>query len=214
MKKNKRIIGFDLDDTLTCSINNLASINQVLNTNYKLADMRDYDTIYAGDTDRDGRDDFWDLVMPTFVKQAKVSERSLKMLMQLLPGYDEVVIITAREERYKEDTLEWLKNAGLPFEPTQVILTSGYDKMKAIRDTGCNTFVEDRMETLDKVHQEFPFVETVLVQQPWNEDLDSSLVGYIVDWDGTVHSNYNKGKTVIDMLKNSKSDDLKLKRIV
>jgi uncharacterized HAD superfamily protein len=132
----------------------------------------------------------WDLPTDLNNLYKRFENHGLYAALPVLPGVKEaidhfklvmglrIILLTARPERFGEDTYLHLKTHGIKFD--ELIFQA--DKVKAIREIAKRlhviAFADDKLETIEKVNEKCRVDHIFLINMPHNqkEDLDPDII--------------------------------------
>lgn len=81
---------------------------------------------------------------------AKASEADVSIVNDIAKNLvDEVYYITSRPKKLHYDTATWIKDSGFPFADNLIMADENGGKVKVVKDTKCNFYVEDRPKYLE-----------------------------------------------------------------
>lgn len=172
-------IGVDIDGVLANSLPLwVAELNNYFNKSKQLEEIHLYD----------------------IHKTYEISQRDLKLFLERRGRYlmkspepvtgasyylgrikqhHEIYIITARDKRYREETQEWLKKHGLPYD--ELLLLGSHDKKEPCLARNLKVLVEDTLEIGVEVSS--AGIPVLLLDAPYNQGTLPELVYRKRSWD-------------------------------
>ena len=90
----------------------------------------------------------------------------------------DIFIVTARDERYRRETTDWLHKFNMPFD--ELLLLGSHEKKEACLSRNLNVFVEDTLEIGVKVSS--AGVPVLLMDAPYNQGALPDLVYRAYSW--------------------------------
>ncbi len=90
----------------------------------------------------------------------------------------DIYIVTARDERYKQETVDWLNKHNLPYD--ELILLGSHEKKEACLSRNLSVLVEDTLEIGVKVSS--AGVPVLLLDAPYNQGALPDLVYRAYSW--------------------------------
>ena len=136
-------ICIDIDGTVTEAYYWLESANQYFGMTVAPEDVTVYDIHDVMGIDRASYDQFYDLNGIRLHRDAK-ARPGASTVIQWLHQKHWVHFVTARSERMRDTSLEWLKTHGMPLD--SISLLDSHDKVKRATELECDLFIEDRYE--------------------------------------------------------------------
>jgi len=152
---DKKVIGFDLDDTIT------DIYKDMLNEAYKFDLSINGNGIINNDEYLVGKKYKWsDEILDLFfrkhrikvVERAKIRDNAIKIMNKLKEDGYKIVIITARSDKYYDDsyqyTYNWLKKNDIPFDK---LIVNAKDKREVCLSENIGIFVDDMPQNCEDV---------------------------------------------------------------
>ncbi|HHU85417.1 MAG: 5' nucleotidase, NT5C type [Pelotomaculaceae bacterium] len=90
----------------------------------------------------------------------------------------DVYIVTARDERYRQETMDWLSKYNLPYD--ELLLLGSHEKKEACLSRNLSVLVEDTLEIGVKVSS--AGVPVLLLDAPYNQGALPDLIYRAYSW--------------------------------
>ena len=133
----------DIDGTVTEPYYWLQSANRFFNTNVREKDVTDYEIHRVLGIQRKAYDAFYDAQGQELHRQAAIREGA-KDVLHRLSAHHRIHFVTAREQKMKDVSLEWLERHELPMNTLSLLGT--YDKTAEAKRLDCGLFIEDSLQ--------------------------------------------------------------------
>lgn len=171
-------IGIDIDGTITTPFYWLDFYNKNLNKNMKPKDITTYDhhlsfgiSLHAFNTFRNNHlEEIHDLALPRHEATLYVN--------RLFFEFQDIHIITAREEKLERLTRKWLDKYKINYLSLHHLGST--EKLSTAIQLNLDVIIEDRLETaLEMIKWQIP---TILFNTPYNEGLEHPLLYRVNTW--------------------------------
>lgn len=133
----------DIDGTVTEPHYWLNRANRFFKTQVEPKDVRSYDIHEVLGVKRSAYDEFYSLFGKLVHKEARARMGAAEVLNKLYMRH-RIHFVTAREERMKDVSMEWLSRHNFPMDTIALLGTC--DKVGQARDLKCDLFIEDSLE--------------------------------------------------------------------
>jgi uncharacterized HAD superfamily protein len=181
-------IAIDLDEVMACL---LESVNDYYNkknkTNFKVKDFYTYDWWSVWNiSQEEAIEEFFIFMKSNLSKQIKPVKDAIESI-NILKDKFEIIVITARQEEFKEQTEEWIKKH-FPGLEQSVYFTNVYSrsfkpskKSDVALKLGVNTIIEDQVvHAYDCANKG---IKVILLDSPWNQDVSGKNIERVYSWD-------------------------------
>lgn len=165
-------VGIDIDGTITTMDIIIDVFNRETGKELTLEDLKYYDVGKCYGIDKEESKRIWKNYTVEIVKRS-IPIWNLQDFMYGWERYgitgkkrNEIIIVTARPEEYKEETILWLKNNKVDFDE----IYFGYDKkIDAVGEYFLDIFIDDKADNIKDIEEsEHIECEAFLVDQPYN----------------------------------------------
>ncbi len=140
----------DIDGTITEPYYWIPRVNSYFNTNIQEKDAVVYEIHKILGVEADDYIKFYNLYGELLHKEAKARFGVTKMIKKLYEEH-KIHFVTAREEKMKHVTLEWLTEHKIPMH--SVSLLGSHDKVAKAQELKSDFFIEDRYENAIQLSQ-------------------------------------------------------------
>jgi uncharacterized HAD superfamily protein len=140
----------DIDGTITEPYYWLARANQYFNKQLKPGDITIYDIHKLLGVEADEYSYFYSLYGEQLHREARIRSGAEEIINKLF-DYHTVHLVTAREEKMRKVTMEWLSRHRIPMD--SIALLGSNDKADRAKALGCDIFIEDRYENAMQLSQ-------------------------------------------------------------
>jgi|GEM_PF-594469 uncharacterized HAD superfamily protein len=96
----------------------------------------------------------------------------------MIKKYHDIYIVTARDEGFRQETVDWLRKHNLPYD--ELILLGSHEKKEACLSRNINVLVEDTLEIGVKVSS--AGVPVLLLDAPYNQGTLPDLIHRVYSW--------------------------------
>lgn len=158
-------IAFDIDGTLTDNSTWYDALEKKFG--WKRDDIQHKYYQVTGEQCEELINEYYDLIY----NQAVVESGAVSAVRNLNKRH-EIYYITARDEKYREETSKWLKLHGFPFDDSKLIFNR--NKAEVCCDLGIKVLVEDCGEHLDELAEKNILV--FLIERTYNSKQDNDWV--------------------------------------
>lgn len=168
-------IGFDIDDTL---IQLRKHAFQLFKKKFnKEVDDEIFPTINTVEiyapfelTNEDGYK-YWDEFRPElYFTDCPAYEHAIEVLNELAKEGHDIFYITARPKKYKEQTMEWVKQMGFPVVDEQFYCgMADHEKVEIIKDLHLDIYIDDKPNVLDTLTD--LSTHLIVFNQPYNQEV-------------------------------------------
>lgn len=174
----KVTIAFDIDDTLT----RFSKQKELLEREFNIRVPEEgYGTYCFGESigiTKKQEVEFWDKHLVELIEDVEpngVYEEIMSAFLPFKKSEYSVLIITARDERYRAATINWLNKNDIKFD--SLIMTAGASKCDLIKSMNINYFVEDNPNFFKEVVEKGLSDECVYIKnsRPNNQESFSYL---------------------------------------
>lgn len=143
---NVNKIGIDIDNTLTKLDVVLEAMSEYYNKPLaRVDDVLDYNLSGVYDIPEEEAINFWKENESWICTESNMCPVVSKVIKDnFINEYSEVHIITARDEKYRKETVEWLKENGIEYD--SLIMTGGESKKNIINNLGLDVMIDDKPE--------------------------------------------------------------------
>ncbi len=131
----------DIDGTITEPYYWLEKANTFFNRNVKPIEVVEYDIHSVLDIDRDDYLTFYNIHGESLHRDSDHRAHASHVLNALAKQHN-IYYVTAREERMKDVTLNWLKEHDMPTAP--LYLLGSHHKVQQAKELDCDLFIEDK----------------------------------------------------------------------
>ena len=187
------VIGIDIDEVLADTLPAfVAFINQHLTVSYKTEDFFSYqfeDVI--GLSVEETRELIKEFYRSSHFENLSVIDGA-KGAIELLNEKHELVVITARQDYVREQTLYWLQShfgsvfKSIHFANHNSADTTGICKSEICLENGVNIHIEDNAEAAYACATKG--VDIFLFNRPWNTQLESERITRVSHWDEVINA--------------------------
>ena len=157
-------IGIDIDGTITEPYYWLPRANRYFNTQVKAREIKEYDIHKVLGIKLEEYDEFYRIYGKTLHQEAGIRAGAREVINRLYMQY-RIHIISAREAKMQEVTLEWLNRYQIPMD--SVSLLGSCEKVPRARALGCDIFIEDKYENAVQLAQ--AGIEVLLIDSGYNK---------------------------------------------
>ena len=180
-----KVIGLDLDNTLTKIDTTLDIISRELSTTrIDIDDVVDYNLFSSFMLPSENEEKFWFQNEGEIVRNSILSQERYEAILNNFSNSNTVFhIITSRHPMHKFDTMDWLKRNNIPYD--KLIMTAGAPKVEYIEELGIELMADDAPKVITDIYQKRlnEKVDVLKVEYQYNKELPSK---YIMDLNGNV----------------------------
>ncbi|WP_027398797.1 nucleotidase [Anaerovorax odorimutans] len=167
----------DIDGTVTEPYYWIPRVNEYFNTNIEPKDVKFYEIHKLLGVKENVYNEFYEIYGELLHKEAKIRV-GVKEIINKLYDLHNIYFVTAREERMRYVSLEWLTRNQLPMHG--IHLLGSHNKVRKAVDLDCDLFIEDRYENaLQLAHAGF---EVLLIDCNYNKGMLPSNVTRVRHW--------------------------------
>lgn len=173
----KKVIGIDIDGTLTDPGYFIPFLNKKFNKDidFKTVKIYDYAELYQVKNDdlrqyfrTDGKD----------VMFGQDLLENVKDVVLELDSEHKVYIITARKEEFYDNTKNWLNSVGL--NNLELFCLGSPEKAELAKKLGCNYFIEDHPTASIEIAKNN--IDVLLMDAPYNSMTEHQNIKRIFNW--------------------------------
>ncbi|MDA3855928.1 MAG: hypothetical protein PF569_06705 [Candidatus Woesearchaeota archaeon] len=178
-------IAIDVDQVLCESTENLLDmVNSKDNSNYKLEDMKDY--FFEWLTPKyDAKEMFEEylVMLDKNILNLKAINNA-KEILNILKDKYELYVLTARDSKVRDRTIEWINNnfgEGI-FKEFIFLDETGYDcKSGVCVEKGFDLMIDDAPHVIENVSKKG--IQTFVMSWPWNKNiLENEKINRVNSW--------------------------------
>lgn len=136
-------LGIDIDGTVTEANYWLPRANRFFKTKVEPKDVKQYEIHEVLGIKKGMYDEFYNLFGKLLHKEAKARTGASEVLNTLSREHS-IHFVTAREEKMRDVSLEWLERHQIPVD--SIVLLGSYDKVDEARKLKCDIFIEDSLQ--------------------------------------------------------------------
>ncbi|CAG9619327.1 5' nucleotidase, NT5C type [Sutcliffiella rhizosphaerae] len=174
----KKRFGIDIDGTLTCPTTFVPFINETLNRNITLDDMKQYDlTPLMGLTE----EEFWkwmDEMEPVIYKDAPLAQGAQSIVQKWKNEFD-LYFISARRQHLFEITQNWFSKQAIDYNHLELIGT--HNKIASVKKHRIDLFFEDKHDNACDISEECK-IPVILFDTPYNREPIPQNVYRVQNW--------------------------------
>ena len=152
MRKYRKI-GIDIDNTMTNISTTLEAMGDFFGTHTpELIEITEYNLSSVFGFHKKVEIDFWNAMNERIIENSILEEsRFDKMLGLFTDENTDIYIITSRDVKYYEQTINWLLGNGVFFK--DIYFTSGKSKLEVIHNIGLEAIIDDNPDLFYEVQQ-------------------------------------------------------------
>ena len=152
MRKYRKI-GIDIDNTMTNISTTLEAMGDFFGTHTpELTEITEYSLSSVFGFHKKVEIDFWNAMNERIIENSILEEsRFDKMLGLFTDENTDIYIITSRDVKYYEQTINWLLGNGVFFK--DIYFTSGKSKLEVIHNIGLEAIIDDNPDLFYEVQQ-------------------------------------------------------------
>jgi uncharacterized HAD superfamily protein len=137
-------LGVDIDGVLADSLSLwVQELNVFFKKNKKAKEIQLYDICETYEITLKQMEDFMQ-ARGSFIMSQVPLMRGAAYFMRRIKHYHDIYIVTARDDKYEQETRAWLARYGLPFD--EIVLLGSHEKQAACLDCRVGALVEDTLE--------------------------------------------------------------------
>lgn len=160
------MIGFDIDGTLTSMEKMIEVFNRETGKLLTLEDIKEYRLAINYGISNEEERRIWELFEGEIVSESTLNKQVVNLYHELSKSQP-LVIITARKEKYREATINWLTRNNILYNHIEF----GHDdKAEAFKRNNIEIFYDDRYENVLAMNAVGG--KGILVNQPYNKHYD------------------------------------------
>lgn len=180
-----KVIGLDLDNTLTKIDTTLDIISRELSTTrININDVVDYNLFSSFMLPSENEEKFWFENEQEIIRNSILSQERYEGILNNFSNNNTIFhIITSRHPMHKFDTMDWLKKNNIPYD--KLIMTAGAPKVEYIEGLGIELMADDAPQVIKDIYQKRlnEKVDVLKVEYQYNKELPSK---YVMDLNGNV----------------------------
>lgn len=175
-------ICIDIDGTITDPYYWIKYINEYFKTNLSAEDITKFDICRILNITNDEYLKFYD-VYGEKIHSSAVLRQYVKDMLNEINNNHNIYYITARPEKYREVTSEWIKVSGLP--RGELFMMGNHNKEEKAKELDCHIFIEDRYRNavmlakagfkvllIDSNYNRYPLIDGIKRVYNWKEIYD------------------------------------------
>ena len=177
-------IGIDLDEVIMDTLSQVIKYyNRRYKTSFTLSDFHSYNWWETWGCTKDKAIRTWlDFNNSDVSRKIKPIERAISSI-NFLAKTNEIIIITSRQNKVKEQTQKWLNKHFK--SPPRLILTNDIyiateSKSKICKDLGIKLMIEDHPKYAAECAKSG--IKTILFDKPWNKSVSHKEIVKVKNW--------------------------------
>lgn len=180
-------IGVDIDGVLADSLPLwISELNRYFNKNKRVKEIHLYDICQTYEITEQDLGEFLKR-RGRYLMSRPSPVQGASHYLNVIKNSHEIYIVTARSERYRQETREWLKNHSLPYD--ELLLLGSHDKIRPCLESNLKLLVEDTLEIGAQVSA--AGVPVLLLDAPYNQGALPELVYRKQSWQEIYHAIIN-----------------------
>ncbi len=180
-------IGVDIDGVLADSMPLwVDELNRYFNKNKRVKEIHLYDICQTYEISEQDLYQFLKTRGPHLMSRP-LPVQDAPHYLNVIKQTHEIYIVTARDERYRQETGEWLQNHSLPYD--ELLLLGSHDKIGPCLENNLKLLVEDTLEIGLQVSA--AGVPVLLLDAPYNQGALPELVYRKRSWQEIYHAIIN-----------------------
>lgn len=170
-------ICIDIDGTVTEPYYWLTLANKYFNTNVKPKDITVYEIEGILGITQEAYDRFYDLYGETMHRESAVRP-GVKEVISKLHDYHNIHFVTARHERMRNVSLEWMSRHRIPMD--SISFLGSHNKINRARELSSDIFIEDRYENAISLSR--AGFDVLLIDCSYNKGILPANVKRVGNW--------------------------------
>lgn len=170
-------ICIDIDGTVTEPYYWLGFANQYFNKNVKPKEVTQYEIEGILGVTREDYERFYDIYGEAMHRESAIRTGAFEAISRLYGG-NNIHFVTARQERMRNVSLEWLKGYKIPMN--SISFLGSHDKINKAKELSSDIFVEDRYENAISLSQ--AGFEVLLIDCSYNKGILPDNVKRVRNW--------------------------------